>query len=319
MKDQAAGAQHEQNRNIEALHEKTRDIYEKQHKRIADDDSVFTRIARSYTAEKFGIDPAWFKGKVALDGGCGNIGALIVKLAELGCSKVHACDIGTSWIPILTEHLKNKGVPESQFELRDGNVVALPYEDEQFDFVAINGVLVHLKDMEEIERGFVEGVRVCKKGGYYFTSWGPSGGLVQGRIMPAARAHYREDPGFKALIDNISPALIHGIIDKVCADSEANGGEKLDGTFVKGLFGEDFCVFLQNFIQAPQWWTNECTPDYVEGLYAKYGFTDVVRLNEFVKRSDIRKFFAPLHYDRDHPVAKALYGNGYVKYIAKRA
>lgn len=303
----------------EALHEKTRKIYEKQHQRIAGDDTVFNRISGSYTAEKLHVDAKWFAGKTALDAGCGNFGALIVQLAELGCKKIYACDIGTDWIPKLAAHLKHKGVPESQFDLRDGNVVDLPYEDGSFDLVAINGVLVHLKDMDEIERGFAEGVRVCKKGGYYFTSYGPCGGLVQGRVMPAARAHYREDAGFKALIDNISPALIHGVIDKICADSEKYGGEKLDGAFLKTLFGEDFCVFLQNFIQAPQWWTNECTPEYVEGLYEKYGFVNIVRLNEFVKRTDIRKFFAPLHYDRDHPVSRALYGNGYVKYIARKA
>lgn len=300
----------------EGLHEKTRKIYEKQHQRIAGNDSVFNRISGSYSAEKFHIDAKWFVGKTALDAGCGNFGALIVRLAELGCKKIYACDIGTDWIPKLAEHLKNKGVPASQFELRDGNVLDLPYESESFDFVAVNGVLVHLKDMDEIERGFVEGVRVCKNGGYYFTSWGPSGGLVQGRIMPAARKHYREDEWFKLLIDNISPQMIHGTIDKICADSEKYGGEKLEGAFLKSLFGEDFCVFLQNFIQAPQWWTNECTPEYVEGLYKKYGFEKIDRLNEFVKRTDIRKYFAPLHYDWDHPVSKALYGNGYVKYIA---
>ncbi len=304
---------------VNVLHEKTRKIYEKQHQRIAGDDTAFSRISASYSAEKFHVDPKWFVGKTALDAGCGNFGALIVRLAELGCKKVHACDIGTDWVPKLAEHLVNKGVSKSRFELNAGNVVDLPYEDESIDFVAINGVLVHLKDMDEIERGFAEGVRVCKKGGYYFTSWGPSGGLVQGRIMPAARQHYREDEWFKSLIDNISPTLIHGVIDKICADSKQNGGEKLDDAFLKSLFGEDFCVFLQNFIQAPHWWSNECTPEYVGGLYKKYGFTKIERLDEFVKRTDIRKIFAPLHYDRDHPVSKALYGNGYVKYIATKA
>ncbi len=304
---------------VNVLHEKTRKIYEKQHQRIAGDDTVYSRISESYSAEKFHVDPKWFVGKTALDAGCGNFGALIVRLAELGCKKVHACDIGTDWVPKLAEHLVNKGVSKSRFELNAGNVVDLPYEDESIDFVAINGVLAHLKDMDEMERGFAEGVRVCKKGGYYFTSWGPSGGLVQGRIMPAARQHYREDEWFKSLIDNISPTLIHGVIDKICADSKQNGGEKLDDAFLKSLFGEDFCVFLQNFIQAPQWWTNECTPEYVEGLYKKYGFIKIERLSEFVKRTDIRKIFAPLHYDRDHPVSKALYGNGYVKYIATKA
>lgn len=301
------------------LHEKTRKIYEKQHQRIAGDDTVFNRISKSYSAEKLHVDPNWFKGKIALDAGCGNFGALIVKLAELGCKKVHACDIGIDWIPKLAKNLEEKGVSKSSFELNAGDVLDLPYEDESIDFVATNGVLAHLEDMDAMERGFAEGARVCKKGGYYFTSWGPCGGLMQGKIMPAARQHYREDEWFKSLIDNISPTLIHGVIDKICEDSKENGGEKLDDVFLKSLFGEDFCVFLQNFIQCPQWFTNECTPEHVEGLYKKYGFTKIERLSEFVKRTDIRKFFAPLHFDKDDPVSKALYGEGYVKYIATKA
>lgn len=301
------------------LHQTTRKIYEKQHQRLAGDDVAFNRIAASYTPEKLKLDPAWIRGKTALDAGCGNIGAFTVRLAEMGFGRIVACDIGTDWIPKMAAQLKRKGVPDGVVELREGNVMHLPFADESFDFVAMNGVVVHLQDMNDIAKGFAEGARVCKKGGYFFTSWGPSGGLMQGKIMPAARAHYREDPHFKALIDNISPAAIHAVIDKICADSEANGGEKLDGAFLKSLFGEDFCVFLQNFIQAPQWWTNECTPEYVEALYRGHGFGKLERLNEFVKRTDIRKYFAPLHYDWNHPVSKALYGNGYVKYIGVKA
>jgi ubiquinone/menaquinone biosynthesis C-methylase UbiE len=303
----------------DTLHEQTRKIYERQHERIALDSTAYNRISASYSAENWKVDPKWFVGKTALDAGCGNVGALVVRLLGFGCTKVYACDIGADWIPKLSQHLKSKGVSESQVELREGNVLRLPYEDKSFDFVASDGVLLHLKDVTEIERGFGEGARVCKKGGYYFTTWGSSGGLMQGMIMPAVRNHYRKDEWFKALIDNITPQLIHGVIDKICADSERYGGEKLDGEFLKSQFGEDFCVFLQNYIQAPQWWSNECTPEYVEGLYKEHGFVKIERLNEFVRRTDIRKYFAPLHYDRNHPVSKALYGNGYVTYIGVKA
>ncbi|MDP7445156.1 MAG: class I SAM-dependent methyltransferase [Candidatus Poseidoniia archaeon] len=305
-------------KSSEVLHETTRKIYEKQHERIARNDEQFERISRSYSAENFHIEPDWFQGKTVLDAGCGNFGALTVRLAELGCKKIYACDIGMDWIPKLTENLRLKGVPDSQFELRSGNVLDLPYADESFDFVAINGVFGHLQDTAEIELGFAEGTRLCKKGGYYFTSFGTSGGLMQGVIMPAVRKHYQNNEEFKKVIDNINPASFHSVIDKICEDSKKYGGEILDSACLKSLFSEDTCVFLQNFIQTPMWWTNECTPEYVEALYKKHEFENIKRLNEFVKRTDIRKFFAPLHYDWDHPISKVLYGHGYVKYIATK-
>ena len=47
----------------------------------------------------------------------------------------------------------------------------------------------------------------------------------------------------------------------------------------------------------------------IKSLYEENGFTDITRLHFYVKRTDVRKFSAPLHYQSDHPVAKALYGH----------
>jgi len=64
--------------------------------------------------------------------------------------------------------------------------------------------------------------------------------------------------------------------------------------------------------------SNVCTPELIEELYRSNGFVDVTRINEFVKRDDIRKYVASLHYDRDYPLSKLLYGKGYVEYIGRK-
>jgi ubiquinone/menaquinone biosynthesis C-methylase UbiE len=300
-------------------HEITRKIYEKQHERIAADKDALNRIQEMYTENTFGIASEWFEGKEAIDVGCGNVGAIIGRLSRLGVKKVYAIDVGVDWIDKLKTSLTDQSVPRDRYELKPGSVVEIPYADGRFDFVAINGVLIHLRDMGEVMRGFREGARVCKRGGYYFTSYGPCGGLVQGAIFPAIRAYYRENDEFRAFIDHISPKLIHDAIDKVVVDTQNQTEEVLDGAFLKGLFGEDFCVFLQNYIQAPAWLSNECTPTVIEELYRAHGFTNIQRLNSFCRRTDIRKFFAPLHYDRDYPMSRILYGEGYVQYVAQKA
>ena len=75
------------------------------------------------------------------------------------------------------------------------------------------------------------------------------------------------------------------------------------------------CVFLQNYIKRPTDFSSQCTPEFVESLYEENGFCDVVRHNYFVKRTDIRKFSAPLHYHRNNPISKVLYGHGGVQYL----
>jgi ubiquinone/menaquinone biosynthesis C-methylase UbiE len=299
--------------------ELTRSIYQKQHERISGNDAAADRIFGMYDKNSFGLDPDWFKGKQTIDIGCGNIGSMIVRLINLGVGKCWGADIDSEWIEPLAMNLRARGIADSKFQLETGSVTKIQYDTGSFDFVSVNGVLIHLENMDEIVRGFREAARITKQGGgVLYTSWGPCGGLMQGVIMPAVRAHYRKDAEFKAFIDNVAPDQIHTIIDKIVADTAKYSGEKLDANFLKSLFGVDYCVFLQNFIQAPTWWSNECTPEFVEGLYREAGFRNVRRLKSFTKRSDIRKFFAPLHYDLEHPFSKILYGQGYVQYVGEK-
>lgn len=304
---------------MSTLHEKTRKIYEAQHARLAADAVAKERILGMYDNATFGVDAAWFKGKEALDAGCGNVGGLIKRLSQLEVKKVYGIDIGSDWIEKMRHALDTAGVSKDRYDIRPGSVLEMPFEDGKFDFTAINGVLIHLSNMTEVLRGFREGARVTKKGGWYFTSYGPCGGLIQGAIFPAVRQYYRENEAFKAFIDEVSSAKIHVVIDKIKADAKKHTGEEIPAEFLKSLFGEDFCVFLQNFIQAPVWMSNECTPEFVEEMYKANGFTNIKRLGSYVKRSDIRKFFAPLHYDRENEISKVLYGKGYVQYVGQKA
>jgi ubiquinone/menaquinone biosynthesis C-methylase UbiE len=308
------------NKNSDEHGQSTRAIFQKQHERVAADDVALERIRKLYSAEKFQLPGGadWFKGKDCADIGCGNIGALLSQLYSWESKSAIAVDLDEEWIPSLKKSLANQGTDKDWCEMRSGSVLSLPIESNTIDFVSINGVLVHLKNMGDIIKGFNEGARICKKGGYYFTAYGPCGGLMEGVIMPAIRNHYHSSPDFKALIDNVCVESVHELIDKIVGDAKQYGNQDLDGKFLKSLFGTDFCVFLQDFIQ-PSWLSNECTPEVVEGLYEANGFTDVKRIGGFVKRSDIRKYFAPLHHDRDHNISKILYGSGYVQYIGKKS
>lgn len=296
----------------------TRNIYEKQHARIAGDTQALKRIKGLYEENFFGLDPAWFAGKEVLDVGCGNIGALIARLHELNAKKIVGIDIEDNWIDKLKASLTGQKVDLNKVELKQGDHLDIPYENNQFDMVFSNGILIHLESLDHIKAGFKEAARVCKKDGYFYASFGPCGGLIQGAIFPAIRKHYRENPEFKAFIDNIQPKLIHQGIEKICQDAKQFADQDLNLNFLVSLFGEDFCVFLQNYIQAPTWLSNECTPEFVENLFKENGFKNVRRLHKYCKREDIRKFFAPLHYDINYPLSKILYGEGYVQYIGQK-
>ena len=133
----------------------TRSIYQRQHERISGNKDAFSRISGMYKENALGKTTDWFKGKRAVDIGCGNIGAMMIRLLELGVIKCTGVDIDSDWIKPLSENIERTGFHEGEFELKTGSVANVPYEDESFDFVSVNGALIHLENMDEIEKGFM--------------------------------------------------------------------------------------------------------------------------------------------------------------------
>ena len=302
-----------------SIYKKTRKIYHKQHSNISKDKKNFDRIYGIYKDQDFGLGEEYFNNKIVLDAGCGNFGALTLRLSRLKCGKIYACDIGKDWISALKKSLKQRGVHTfSNIQMESGNIMKLKYDNDYFDFVAVNGVFPNLKNLNEVKKSFKECARTVKKNGYYFTSFGVAGGLIQGVILPAVRNYYKVNKNFKNFIDGLNANNISKIINFISKHSILNNGPKINTTMLKDLLSNDFCAFLHNHIQAPYWLTNESTPKFVEALYKANGFKEVRRIKKFVKRSDIRKFFAPLHYERDYNISKILYGEGYVQYIGKK-
>tara|TARA_B100000965_G_C19600036_1_gene762047 strand:+ start:951 stop:1868 length:918 start_codon:yes stop_codon:yes gene_type:complete len=293
----------------------TRKIYESQHDLYTEDNKSFQRLYDMYENSALPIKKEWFKDKTALDGGCGNAGPFILWLFNKGIKNVYGIDVGSDWIAKLQSSFKKKGIDESKLKLKSGNILEIPYENNFFDFVTINGVLIHLNNVDEIKKAFKEGSRVLKPGGYYYTVYGSCGGAFTDAIFPALQKYYKENIFFKKLIDEISPEKIHDIIDYISEQHSLQTGENIDGESLKKLFGIDYCIFLQNYIKRPTDFSSHCTPEFVESLYNENGFHSIVRHNYYVKRTDIRKYVAPLHYNKEMLISKALYGRGGVQYL----
>jgi ubiquinone/menaquinone biosynthesis C-methylase UbiE len=101
------------------------------------------------------------EGKYVLDVGCG-VGATPAYLArEYGC-RVVGVDITPKMIERSRERAKREGV-EDAVELRVADARVLPFEDDTFDAVICESVVVFLEDKQ---RAVDEFARVVKPGGY---------------------------------------------------------------------------------------------------------------------------------------------------------
>lgn len=297
--------------------EETRRIYVAQHERIASDRRSMERFIEMFSCEYFGFDPQYFKGKKVLNAGCGSTAKLEIALYGMGARDIHAFDLGEDFAPIATRSLRNFGVPESAVSFKSGSVLAIPYEDCAFDFVACHGVLIHVNNVDEARRGFDELARVTKPGGYLYAVFGIIGGLFEDAILPAARAYYHGNPEFRKFIDGVKPSDFHRLIDIVEDGLRRHEGDSRDLSPLKAMFDEDLCVTIQNVLQAPV--NLAINEDMIREMYAENRFNDLRRLRRYVRRPNIRRFFAPLHYQRDDPIVCQFYGSGSLEFIGRKA
>lgn len=134
---------------MKGYHNKLALNYSKERSRyIYTDSELFEMI------EKVGI-----KNKNILDFGCGD-GIYCFKLSSRGAKKIIGIDLSKSMIDLANNRLRKYSHNNIEFLLADGN--NLPFDDEIFDLVLANYVLVHFKDLQ---KPLNEIYRVLKPGG----------------------------------------------------------------------------------------------------------------------------------------------------------
>lgn len=297
--------------------ELTREIYHKQHMLIANDLKAMDRFINMFTPEYFGVNKNFFRGgRKILDAGCGDTAKVIIAMHRLGSRDITGFDLGNEFIPVARESLRRHGIPQEDVTLTSGNLLSIPFPDETFDFVICHGVLVHLNILEEVTLAFSELARVTKKNGYLYTVYGIVGGLLEDAIIPALRKYYRENHDFKNFIDTEMPEDFHRVIDFISESIYEHEGEEIDLDWLKPLFDVDFSVFLKNLIQAPV--RLRISEEFIVDQYRENGFSQPKRLRRYVKRKNIRRFFAPLHYSREKEISSLIYGSGNLEFLAQK-
>lgn len=214
------------------------------------------------------------------------------------------------------ENFKNYDVDSSFIKLVSGNADNLPFEDGEFDFVCLDGVFPHLPTLEQVEKVFSEMARVTKLNGYFFTSYVSQGDSLMDALDTALRSYYRNNKDFADFVNNVSPKLLNELFVFLEEKIKQHTGETIELDFLKKLFDEDFCITIQNTIQCHT--RQNFSPDYFSELFAINGFGEPTKLKRYVKRNNIRKFVAPLHFYDENYFAKLFYSNGYVDCIAQK-
>ena len=311
------------NKSYTDIEIKTKAIYVEQHKNYYNDSTIFNRhLAAAQDLATYDLPENFFKGKSVLDAGCGNSGYFQLAMFNLGAKKVTCLDIGEEWKLELSKILLQKKIPDGFCDFISGSTTRMPFKDESFDFVASNGVLMHLETIEMADEAIAELSRVAKKGGVVYSHIGiDKPGIVDRYIVKALRSAYQEDEEFRSFIDTINPKLINSAILEFfnkCSKYDPRLAE-IPEDLLDSLITLDSTTFWQNMLQVPIQQGPKLSEQWGMKTMSKHGLENIRRpAGTYWIRNDFRRYLAPIHFSLDSSLARLFYGNGHVKLIADK-
>ena len=299
---------------IKKTFKKTRKVYLEQHKTFFKNNELFDRFY-SYAVEpkNYCLKKNFFKNANVLDAGCGNSGYFVKAMLDLGANHVYCLDLGKKWIKSLKKGLKEKNVPLSKISFVSGSVTNLPFKSESMDFVACNGVLYHLPNINSASKSIKELFRVTKYGGSVFAYFGvDKPGLIEKYIQPAFRNAYLKEKSFKNFIDNGNLLNLQknlNTLAEVFLKNDNIISKNSLKKFIK-LFNSETIMFMQDCLQVPINQSIKLNKQYALKILKKIGAKNIRSPKDFYfKRTDIRRFLTPLHVTKkNNDLSKILYG-----------
>ena len=286
----------------------TRKIFHKIQTEQGSTESIYDRLVSLYSHEYFRVDKQFFENKICLDAGCGNNVHGTKAILELGAKKVHALDLDETIFETAPEFLKGY---ENKFELKVGNVLNLPYEENFFDFVHCSGVLHHTTDLF---KGLSELAKVTKHGGTIYLGIFGAGTGILSQITDLFRSEYVENPEFRSLIDTLDREKILESLSYIYAELKNHDDsiiKKIPLEIISSLIDNDLVLTIKDRVTAPIY---ENTPmkEIVSWLESNE-FTNIERLKRYPKIDNIRGLLSPLYYNHESQLSKILLGEGFIQ------
>ena len=296
------------------IFKKTREVYFDQHKTYFRHNDLFNRFYKYAVSPKnYCLEKKFFKNATVLDAGCGNSGYFAKAMIDLGAKHVYCLDLGKQWIHNLKKGLKEKGVPLSKISCVSGSITKIPFKSTTMDFVACNGVLYHLPNVNLATKAIKELYRVTKFGGSVFGYFGVNKpGLIEKYIQPSLREAYLKEKDFKDFIDKGDLNILHKnfkFLAKIFSKHDKSVSYSSLKKFIN-LINPETIMFMQDCLQVPVNQSNKLNKEYTLKILKKIGASNIRSPKDFYfQRTDVRKFLTPFHVTKkNNLISRILYG-----------
>ena len=302
------------------LERRTRQVFHGIHLAHLENPDVCARHAGVIEPERMGLPPDFLTGLKCADLGCGSAVHGTVNMLALGAGSVNAMDLDESFIEPAESRLRDSFSFHDRWQLDIGSLMALPYPDKCFDFVLCVGVIHHVADDR---KALTEIHRVMKPGARAYLSVAGRGGLLNRLFLELLRDEWKHNPEMREIVTAqkleawIKQQLsdLKGMIENDHEESYSASIALLDS--LSKLIDNDLVLSIIDVVEAPIY--RAYAEDEWFSLLDASGFRDYYRFFKQPKYKNVRKIFAPLYKECNHPLARLLYNTGYMNVVVTKS
>jgi len=235
-------------------------------------------------------------------------------MENLKCHSVTCSDLGTQYIQDLKSWAK-KNINQKNFLIyKSQNIKKLTFENQTFDIVFLNGVIMHLKSLNDVKKSLLEAQRVVKKNGYIWIYAGSGGGgIVDKFLISAFRKAYADNYLFKKLIDNLDKSTFK-IFLNIFKKNLSKKDFYIIKSFIKKYITIETFTFFQNVLQVPKQIGSRISFKFVKDTLKRCKIKKTPPLK--FERTDYRKFLQPFYSSNDK-ISKIFY-NQHLHVLCKK-
>jgi ubiquinone/menaquinone biosynthesis C-methylase UbiE len=291
-----------------SLGQKTRKIYNSIHKQQSKLDVIEKKLKKVSDSFCSNLPKNFFKGKVCLDLGCGNMGFFGIEMLKKNAKKVYFVDYDNSINNQLKFKLK-KFNPE-KYEIVNKDIEKKIFKNNFFDFIFCIGVIHHLQKNTKILSHIYGYLK--NKGVLAFDVLGEGG--VMNKINKILRNEYENNLNSKWVINNIFKNKLKQLQNKIIY--KLNLEEKKIFNMIIKYFDKDLILTFKDRILSPKY--NEFNEIKLITKLKNIGFKKIKRIKIINNFNNIRKALSFFYENYKDPYSKFLYGNGNISIIAKK-
>jgi hypothetical protein len=133
------------------------------------------------------------------------------------------------------------------------------------------------------------------------------------------RNHYEADDEWRHTIDELDAGDFEKVFIWIGQEMARHGDDfasRIPVELFRQMFDADMVLTIKDRIQSPVY--EEFAEQEALNLLKTNGFENIVRVANYTKLNNVRRFLAPFYLETTNKISRMLYGEGFLQFLADK-